>query len=79
MTDVLFPPLSTQRPDAEGVVTRWFVADGETVSAGQLVAEVQVDKVDAEVVAPAGGVLRVLVPEDGAARQGAAIARVDEV
>ena len=79
MTDVLFPPLSTQRPDAEGVVTRWFVADGEAVSAGQLVAEVQVDKVDAEVVAPAGGVLRVLVPEDGTARQGAAIARVDEV
>ena len=43
MTDLLFPPLSTQRPDAEGVVTRWFVPDGEHVTAGQLVAEVQVD------------------------------------
>lgn len=78
MTELVFPPLSTQRPDADGVVTRWFVADGESVRAGQLVAEVQVDKVDAEVVAPVGGVLRVLVPEDGTAQQGTAIGRVDE-
>jgi pyruvate/2-oxoglutarate dehydrogenase complex dihydrolipoamide acyltransferase (E2) component len=77
MTDVLFPPLSTQRPDAEGVVTRWFVADGDHVSAGQLVAEVQVDKVDAEVDAPADGLLRVVVAEDGVARQGEVIGRID--
>ena len=77
MTNVLFPPLSTQRPDAEGVVTRWFVADGDRVSAGQLVAEVQVDKVDAEVDAPADGLLRVVVAEDGVARQGEVIGRID--
>jgi pyruvate/2-oxoglutarate dehydrogenase complex dihydrolipoamide acyltransferase (E2) component len=77
MTDVVFPPLSTQRPDAEGVVTRWFVADGERVTAGQLVAEVQVDKVDAEVEAPAGGLLRIVVAEDGVARQGEVIGRVE--
>ena len=79
MTEILFPPLSTQRPDAEGVVTRWFVADGEQVAAGQLVAEVQVDKVDAEVEAPAGGLLRVVVVEDGVARQGQLIGRIDAV
>jgi len=77
MTDLLFPPLSTQRPDAEGVVTRWFVPDGEHVTAGQLVAEVQVDKVDAEVDAPADGLLRVVVAVDGIAHQGDVIGRVE--
>ncbi|MBN9374490.1 MAG: lipoyl domain-containing protein [Cellulomonas sp.] len=77
MTDIVFPALSTQRPDAEGVVTRWFVADGERVTTGQLVGEVQVDKVDAEVDAPADGVLRQVVAVDGVARQGEVIGRVD--
>ena len=77
MTELLFPPLSTQRPDAEGVVTRWFVADGAQVDPGQLVAEVQVDKVDAEVDAPAGGRLRIVVAEDGVAHQGDVIGRIE--
>ncbi len=77
MTDLLFPPLSTQRPDAEGVVTRWFVTEGEHVTAGQLLAEVQVDKVDAEVDAPAEGLLRIVVGEDGVARQGEVIGRIE--
>ncbi len=79
MTDIVFPELSSQHPEAEGVVTRWFVADGERITTGQLVGEVQVDKVDAEVAAPAGGVLRVVVAEDGVARQGEVIARVEPV
>ena len=77
MTEIVFPALSAQRPDAEGVVTRWFVADGERVTTGQLVGEVQVDKVDAEVAAPADGVLRVVVAVDGVARQGEVIGRID--
>lgn len=77
MTDLVFPELSSQRPEAEGVVTRWFVADGERVTAGQLVGEVQVDKVDAEVAAPADGVFRMVVAVDDVARQGEVIARVE--
>jgi pyruvate/2-oxoglutarate dehydrogenase complex dihydrolipoamide acyltransferase (E2) component len=79
VTDLLFPPLSTQRPDAEGVVTRWFVADGAQVDPGQLVAEVQVDKVDAEVDAPVGGQLRIVVAEDGVAHQGDVIGRIESL
>lgn len=77
MTDVLFPPLSGERPQSEGVVATWFVADGEPVQADQLLAEVQVDKVAAEVPAPVAGVVHVLVQEDMAVIQGTPIARID--
>ncbi len=43
----------------------------------QLLAEVQVDKVAAEVPAPVGGVVHLLVAEDEVVRQGAPIARID--
>ncbi len=77
MTDVLFPSLSKETPDAEGVLATWFVSEGAAVQADQLLAEVQVDKVAADVVAPAGGVVHLLVDEDSAVRQGTAIARID--
>ncbi len=77
MTEVSFPALDETRPDTEGVLATWYVGDGEIVAAGQLLAEVQVDKVDAEVTAPAGGTIHLLVGEDDAVRQGAPIARID--
>jgi pyruvate/2-oxoglutarate dehydrogenase complex dihydrolipoamide acyltransferase (E2) component len=77
MTDVVFPALSKETPDAEGVLATWFVSEGATVSADQLIAEVQVDKVSAEVLAPAGGVVHLLVPEEAAVKQGEPIARIE--
>jgi pyruvate/2-oxoglutarate dehydrogenase complex dihydrolipoamide acyltransferase (E2) component len=77
MTEVLFPPLSKETPDAEGVLATWFVTDGATVAADDLLAEVQVDKVAAEVPAPVGGVVHLLVEEEEAVRQGRPIARID--
>lgn len=77
MTDVLFPPLSKEVPGAEGVLVSWYVDEGATVVADQVVAEVQVDKVAADVVAPAAGVLHRLVPEEATVAQGDPIARID--
>lgn len=77
MTDVVFPALSEENPDAEGVLVTWFVSDGSAVAADQLIAEVQVDKVSAEVNAPVAGTVRLLVKEEEAVRQGTPIARVD--
>ncbi len=77
MTEVRFPALSQDRPDAEGVVATWFVQDGQVVTAGQLLAEVQVDKVSEEVPAPADGVVHLRVAEGAAATQGAVIATVE--
>ena len=76
MTDVRFPQLSKEQPDAEGVLATWFVSDGDQVARGQLLGEVTVEKVSGEVLAPAAGRVRLLVAEDQTARQGVVIARV---
>ena len=75
--DVTFPVMSKEDPTGEGVVGTWFAHDGETVTEGQLIAEVQVDKVSADVEAPSSGVLRHLVAEEGVCAQGDVIARIE--
>ena len=77
MTEVSFPALSKDSPTAEGVVSTWFVSDGEAVQVNQLLAEVQVDKVAAEVPAPRAGVVHLLVEEEATVTQGTPIARID--
>lgn len=76
MSEVLFPRLSEKKPDSEGVLSSWFVNDGETVREGQLIAEVQVDKVSAEVPAPQNGIITLLVKADEVVTQGMPIARI---
>ncbi len=76
MIDVAFPELSQAEPDKEGIVATWFVSEGETVAAGQLLAEVQMDKVSVEVCSPADGVVHVAVAEQVPLRQGQVIATV---
>lgn len=77
MTEVLFPLLSKESPDAEGVLVSWYVDEGVRVAADQVVAEVQVDKVSADVLAPAPGVLHRLVEEESTVHQGAPIGRIE--
>lgn len=77
MTDVPFPSLSQEKPDAEGVLATWFVTEGSAVAADQLIAEVQVDKVSAEVLAPTAGTVHLLVEEEAAVKQGEPIARIE--
>jgi pyruvate/2-oxoglutarate dehydrogenase complex dihydrolipoamide acyltransferase (E2) component len=77
MAEVLFPRLSENEPDAEGVLATWFVSDGDRVASGQLLGEVMVEKVSGDVLAPTDGQVHLLVSEDQTARQGEVIARVD--
>lgn len=77
VTEVVFPTMSTENKDAEGVVASWFVRDGETVAQDQVIAEVQVEKVSAEVPAPRAGTVRLLVAEEAVVRQGDPIARIE--
>lgn len=76
MTEVLFPTMSENDPDAEGVVSTWFVAEGDHVEEGDLIAEVAVDKVDMEIVAPRAGIIALLVAEDQGVKQDAPIATI---
>ena len=48
----------------EGTIIAWFKREGDHVAAGEVVAEIEAEKVTEELVATGGGVLqRILVPE----------------
>lgn len=49
-----------------GVVTNWFVREGAHIDEGDTLCEIQVEKVSADVVAPAGGELVEIVLEEDA-------------
>jgi pyruvate/2-oxoglutarate dehydrogenase complex dihydrolipoamide acyltransferase (E2) component len=76
MTNVLFP-LMSEADGATGVIVTWFVESGEDVTPTTLIAEVAVDKVDAEVYPTTSGVITLLVEENTEIRQGAVIAQID--
>ncbi|WP_068271260.1 biotin/lipoyl-containing protein [Aldersonia kunmingensis] len=76
MTEVTFPRMS-EEADAIGVLSTWFVESGETVKADQLIAEVAMDKVDAEVLAPVAGTITLATDEGAEVEQGAVIARIE--
>lgn len=75
--EIPFPMTSSDDPDAEGVVGTWFVLDGEAVTEGELVAEVQLDKVSQDVHAPRAGVLQHVVAEGVGVAQGGVIGRIE--
>jgi len=77
ITEVPFPLVSQEDPRAEGVVGTWFVNHGEVVTADQIIAEVQIDKVSQDVQAPVAGVMYQCVAEGIAITQGQMIARID--
>ncbi len=64
---------------AEGTVTKWFKAVGETVDKGEALFEVSTDKVDTEIPAPAGGILTaILVPAGQTVDVGTILGLIDE-
>ena len=75
--EVRFPILSRQATDTEGVLATWFVSDGQLVKQDELIAEVQVDKVSAEVRAPIAGRITLLVKAQDVVGQDEAIAAID--
>ena len=62
MTDILMPALSPTME--EGVLAKWHIKVGDTVSAGDVIAEIETDKATMEVEAvDEGEVLEILVEE----------------
>src|SRR2546423_9614761 len=62
----------------EGTVLEWHVAEGDSVEEGDTVVEVSTDKVDAEVPAPASGVIsKILAQPDDTVQVGPALAELD--
>ena len=63
MTKVLMPKLSLTM--SEGAVIKWFKKEGEKIEKGEPVVEVLSDKVTYEVEAPASGIIRKIMAEEG--------------
>ncbi|HEY3435991.1 MAG TPA: 2-oxo acid dehydrogenase subunit E2, partial [Solirubrobacterales bacterium] len=62
----------------EGIVLEWHVAEGDAVKEGDTVVEVSTDKVDAEVPAPADGVITKLIAQvDDEVAVGAPLAEME--
>ncbi|MBA4792633.1 MAG: pyruvate dehydrogenase complex E1 component subunit beta [Phenylobacterium sp.] len=62
MTDILMPALSPTME--EGTLAKWHVKKGDTVSAGDVIAEIETDKATMEVEAVDEGTIEeILVPE----------------
>ncbi|MDQ2068234.1 acetoin dehydrogenase dihydrolipoyllysine-residue acetyltransferase subunit [Xinfangfangia sp. CPCC 101601] len=71
---VLYPKVSLEM--SSGKISRWLVAEGATVAAGDVIFEIENDKAAVEVEAPAAGVLRGLVAEGVEVEVGEPVARV---
>jgi 2-oxoglutarate dehydrogenase E2 component (dihydrolipoamide succinyltransferase) len=60
-------------------VLRWHAREGESVTAGDVVVEVEAEKANVEIVAPTDGVVRAILAAEGdEVRVGATLAVIDE-
>jgi pyruvate/2-oxoglutarate dehydrogenase complex dihydrolipoamide acyltransferase (E2) component len=64
-------------PGAEGVISVWLFKTGESVTQGDVLAEVMNAKAATQLEAPASGRLTILVASEVAIRCGDVIARID--
>ncbi|WP_048862291.1 biotin/lipoyl-containing protein, partial [Acidisphaera rubrifaciens] len=61
-TNILMPALSPTM--TEGTLARWLKKEGDTIAAGDVIAEIETDKATMEVEAVDEGVLgKILVPD----------------
>ena len=62
MTDILMPALSPTME--EGKLAKWLVKEGQTIKAGDIIAEIETDKATMEVEAvDEGTIAKIVVPE----------------
>src|ERR1700748_3057205 len=62
-TNILMPALSPTM--TEGTLARWLKKEGETIKAGDVIAEIETDKATMEVEAVDEGVLGRILIQDG--------------
>jgi pyruvate dehydrogenase E2 component (dihydrolipoamide acetyltransferase) len=76
MAEIVMPRLSDTME--EGTILSWLIADGDTVSRGQELVEIETDKANMTYESDLEGVLRTLAAEGDTLPVGAPIARVGE-
>ena len=73
--DIIIPQ-DLYEGDDESVITAWLASDGATVREGALIAEIMTAKVQFEILAPAGGKLTILQPQDAVVAKGTVIGSI---
>lgn len=63
--------------EGAAAISAWLYADGDSVAAGAIVAELMVEKSTTEVIAPASGTLRILVAAEEPVAKGQVVARIE--
>ncbi|HCV36528.1 MAG: biotin/lipoyl-containing protein [Acidimicrobiales bacterium] len=59
----------------DGAVAAWHVSEGDSVVEGEVIADVETEKVETELEAPCGGIIaRILVPENDTVDVGTVLA-----
>jgi len=76
-TEVIMPQLGESV--VEGTIGRWLITEGEAIQVYQPLLEVETDKVNTEIPAPAGGVLlKILVAEGATVKVGTLLALIGQ-
>lgn len=75
-TPLVVPPDLWAEDDRTGSVLLWLCADGAAVRAGDVIAEVLVEKVTLELHAPASGRLHIMVLPDAVVHKGDVIGMI---
>ena len=77
-TDVIVPRLGSSDESDEVRILRWIKHDGAAVKKGEALLEVETDKVNVEIEAPADGTLRDVSAKEGDfIKFGATVAVID--
>jgi pyruvate dehydrogenase E2 component (dihydrolipoamide acetyltransferase) len=74
MVDVVMPQLSDSMED--GVIVVWLIEEGQPVSLGEDLVEIETDKTSVTQVSEADGLLQILMPEGSRCTVGQLIARI---
>ena len=74
-TDIIIPH-DLWPEDGEAAITSWLASDGATVEMNALIAEVMVEKVQYEILAPASGTLSIARQVDEVVSKGDVIGAI---
>lgn len=75
MSDITIPQ-DLWEDDSPGVIASWLYASGDTVSQGEVIAEVMNEKVSFEIEAPASGTLEIAAEAESEVTLGQVIGRI---
>ena len=76
MVEVVIPN-DMWEEDLEGVIVTWIYKTGATVSEGDVLCEVMVEKSQSDLLAPATGTLTIIEDAEAIVKRGQVIARIE--